>query len=42
VLGLLVSIPSLIAASVLRARLDSLVQEAGRRAEAILQPLGRR
>ena len=42
VLGLLVSIPSLIAASLLRARLDSLVQEAGRRAEVILQPLGRR
>jgi biopolymer transport protein ExbB len=42
VLGLLVSVPSLIAASVLRARLDTLIQEAGRRAEAILQPLGRR
>jgi biopolymer transport protein ExbB len=42
VLGLLVSVPSLIAASVLRARLDALVQDAGRRAEAILQPLGRR
>ncbi len=42
VLGLLVSIPSLIAASLLRARLDTLVQETGRRAEVILQPLGRR
>jgi biopolymer transport protein ExbB len=42
VLGLLVSIPSLIAANLLRARLDTLVQEAGRRADLILQPLGRR
>ncbi len=42
VLGLLVSVPCLIAASLLRARLDTLVHEAGARAEAILQPLGRR
>jgi biopolymer transport protein ExbB len=42
VLGLLISVPCLIAASLLRVRLDSLVQEAGQRAEAILQPLGRR
>ena len=42
VLGLLVSIPSLVAASLLHARLDTLVQEAGRHAEVILQPLGRR
>ncbi len=42
VLGLLVSVPCLIAASLLRTRLDTLVQEAGQRAEAILQPLGRR
>jgi biopolymer transport protein ExbB len=42
VLGLLVAVPSLIAANVLRARLDTLVLEAGRRAESILRPLGRR
>jgi biopolymer transport protein ExbB len=42
VFGLLVALPSVIAANVLRARLNTLVHEAGRRAEEILRPLGRR
>jgi biopolymer transport protein ExbB len=42
VLGLLIAVPSLVAANLLRARLEMLTREAGRRAEQILRPLGRR
>lgn len=42
VLGLLVAVPALAAANLLRTRLDALTHEAGRRAEQILRPLGRR
>jgi biopolymer transport protein ExbB len=42
VLGLLVAIPSLVAANWVRARLDTLTREMGRQAEQVLNPLGRR
>jgi biopolymer transport protein ExbB len=41
VLGLLIALPCLVAANLLRARMDSLMHEAGRRAEEIVRPLGR-
>lgn len=41
-LGLIVAIPALVALSYFRARIDSLVSEAGKRIERILSPLGRR
>ena len=42
VLGLLIAVPSLVAANLLRARLNILTHKAGQRAEQILRPLGRR
>jgi biopolymer transport protein ExbB len=42
VLGLLIAVPSLVAANLLRARLDILTHEVARLAENILRPLGRR
>ncbi len=41
-LGLFVAIPTMIALSFFRARIDSLVSEAGKRVEQILLPLGRK
>jgi biopolymer transport protein ExbB len=41
-LGLLVAIPSMIALSYYRNRIDSLIAEAGKRVERILAPLGRK
>ena len=40
-LGLMVAIPTLVALSLFRTRIDSLVAEAGKRVEQVLQPLGR-
>lgn len=41
-LGLFVAIPSMIALSFFRARIDSLVSAAGRRIEQVMMPLGRK
>ncbi len=41
-LGLFVAIPSMIALSFFRARIDSLVSEAGKRIEQVMMPLGRK
>lgn len=41
-LGLLVAIPTMVALSYFRAKIDSLVAEAGKRIERIMMPLGRK
>lgn len=41
-LGLLVAIPTMVALSFFRAKIDSLVAEAGKRIERIMMPLGRK
>lgn len=41
-LGLLVAIPTMVALSFFRAKIDSLVAEAGKRVERIMMPLGRK
>ncbi|MEZ6093671.1 MAG: MotA/TolQ/ExbB proton channel family protein [Pirellulaceae bacterium] len=41
-LGLFVAIPTMVALSYFRARIDSLVSEAGKRIEQIMMPLGRK
>ena len=40
--GLVVAIPTMVAFSMFRTRIDSLVSEAGNRIEQIMMPLGRR
>ena len=41
-MGLVVAIPTMVAFSYYRNRIDSLVAEAGTRVEQIMMPLGRR
>ena len=41
-MGLVVAIPTMIAFSFFRNRIDSIVAEAGKRVEQILTPLGQR
>jgi biopolymer transport protein ExbB len=41
-MGLIVAIPTMIAFSYFRNRIDSLVAEAGKRVEQVMMPLGRR
>jgi biopolymer transport protein ExbB len=41
-MGLVVAIPTMVAFSFFRNKIDSIVAEAGKRIEQILMPLGRR
>ena len=41
-LGLLVAIPTMVAFSYFRNKIDSIVSEAGKRVERIMSPLGRK
>jgi biopolymer transport protein ExbB len=41
-LGLVVAIPTMVAFSFFRNKIDSIVAEAGKRVEQIMMPLGRR
>jgi biopolymer transport protein ExbB len=41
-LGLLVAIPTMVAFSYFRNKIDSLVAEAGKRIEQVMMPLGRK